>query len=142
VVRRNVTFIFHGWGPIEIEDGHTMLAAPSEEDETLVHATFVFRGDRPYAVLFGGVEQAFETIPPLASRASEISAGRVVELLEFGQGSNCARPRRRFFCAPADWTSLVPSTKKTGRAPRLAGIEGVAQRFRSHSRLGLTDTIE
>jgi hypothetical protein len=64
VVRRDVTFIFHGWGAIEIEEGHTMLAATCEEDETLVHATFVFRGDRPCAVMFGDVEQALETIPP------------------------------------------------------------------------------
>jgi hypothetical protein len=64
VVRRDVTFIFHGWSPIEIEEGHIMLVAPSEEDATYVHATFVFHGDQPYAVLFGGVEQAFETIPP------------------------------------------------------------------------------
>jgi hypothetical protein len=64
VVRRDVTFIFHGWSPIEVEEGHTMLAAPCDEDVTYVHATFVFRGDRPCAVLFGGVEQALETIPP------------------------------------------------------------------------------
>jgi hypothetical protein len=64
VVRRDVTFIFHGWHPVEIEEGHTMLGAPSEEDVTYVHATFVFRGDRPYSVLFAGVEQAFEPIPP------------------------------------------------------------------------------
>jgi hypothetical protein len=63
VVRRDVTFIFHGWGHIEIEDGHTMFAAPSEEDETLVHATFVFRGDRPYAVLFGGCRATFRNDP-------------------------------------------------------------------------------
>ena len=63
MVRRDVTFVFHGWRPIEIEEGHIMLTAPSDNDATCVHATFVFRGDRPCAVLFAGVEQAFETIP-------------------------------------------------------------------------------
>jgi hypothetical protein len=63
VVRRDVTFIFRGWQPIEIEEGHTMLTAPSDGDATCVHATFVFRGDRPSAVLFAGVEHALNTIP-------------------------------------------------------------------------------
>jgi hypothetical protein len=63
MVRRDVTFVFHGWHPIEIEEGHIMLTAPSDKDATCVHATFVFRGDHPCAVLFAGVEQALETIP-------------------------------------------------------------------------------
>jgi hypothetical protein len=63
VARRDVTFVFNGWRPIEIEEGHTMLTAPCDKDATHVHATFVFRGDRPYAVLFAGVEQPFESIP-------------------------------------------------------------------------------
>jgi hypothetical protein len=63
VANRDVTFIFHGWRPIEIEEGHIIPMEPSGEDATYVHATFVFRGDSPFAVLFAGVEQALETIP-------------------------------------------------------------------------------